>query len=236
MAGNIPLVGFHDFLSVVISGNKALVKLSSDDKFLLPAVIELLFLIEPRFKDLIEIKPFIVKDMDAVIATGSNNSSRYFKEYFADKPHIIRKNRTSIAVLNGSETDEELKDLSDDVFTYFGLGCRNVSKVFLPKAYDLNKLFNAFFHHQEIVENNKYGNNYDYNKAVYLMNQDALLENGFMLLKEDEGLFSPISVLFYQYYDDVNEVARFIDVYEEDIQCVVGKKLYSFWKCSKNLV
>lgn len=233
MAGNIPLVGFHDFLSVLISGNKALVKLSSDDKFLLPAVIELLLLIEPRFKEFIEIKPFIVKEMDAVIATGSNNSSRYFKQYFSNKPHIIRKNRTSIAILNGEEGEEDLNGLSNDVFSYFGLGCRNISKVFLPKGYDLNKLFKAFFHHQEIVDNNKYGNNYDYNKAVYLMNQDEILENGFMLLKEDKGLFSPISVLFYQYYDDVKEIAEFIDEYENDIQCVVGKNYIPFGSAQK---
>jgi len=170
MAGNIPLVGFHDFLSVIVSGNKAVVKLSSNDSVLLPYLWEILCKINPNFSDKLEyIQNLKERKFDAVIATGSDNSSKYFEYYFNNIRRIIRKNRRSIAVLNGKETQQELKRLAEDIFLYFGLGCRNVSKVFLPKGYNLDKLFEVFFPFQDIVNHKKYGNNYDYNKAIFLM-------------------------------------------------------------------
>ena len=212
MAGNIPLVGFHDFLSVIVSGNKAVVKLSSNDSVLLPYLWEILCKINPNFSDKLEyIQNLKERKFDAVIATGSDNSSQYFEYYFKNIRRIIRKNRRSIAVLNGKETQQELKKLAEDIFLYFGLGCRNVSKVFLPKGYNLDKLFEVFFPFQDIVNHKKYGNNYDYNKAIFLMGRHKLVENGFVLLKEDTSLQSPVSMLFYEFYEDLEKVKIYIN-------------------------
>ncbi len=223
MAGNIPLVGFHDFISVLLSGNTFVGKCSEQDNKLLPAIAEILVSIEPEFKDRISFVSGRNKNFDAVIATGSNNSARYFEHYFGGNPNIIRKNRTSIAVLDGSESQEDLDGLSDDICMYFGLGCRNVSKVYLPKSYDLDKIFNALFKYQGIVNNNKYGNNYDYHKAIYLMNLHSIIENGFMILKEDNELHAPVSVVFYEFYDQLDEVQSFIEENKDKLQCVVSK-------------
>ena len=185
MAGNIPLVGFHDLLSVLISGHTALVKMSSDDNQLLPIIVEALKTIEPNFADKIYFTEDKMENFDAVIATGSDNSARYFEHYFGKYPNIIENREASVAILDGSESEEELKGLASDVFQYFGLGCRSVSKVFLPKDYDLNLLFNAFYAHKEVIDNKKYANNYDYNKAVYLMGQHDITENGFLIMKQE---------------------------------------------------
>ncbi len=232
MAGNIPLVGFHDALCVLISGNTLLAKLSSEDAILFPAVMEILITIEPRFKEKIQ---FVQKleGFDAVIATGSDNSARYFESYFGKYPNIIRKNRTSVAVFNGNETEAELKNFADDVFLYFGKGCRNVTKLYLPIGFDLDKIFGSFFKYKEIITHNKYANNYDYNKAIYLMNQIELIENGFVLLKEDESLHSPLSVLNYQFYKDENELESLLNKENESIQCIVGKNHIPFGKAQK---
>jgi hypothetical protein len=225
MAGNIPLVGFHDFLSVIVSGNKAVVKLSSNDSVLLPYLWEILCKINPNFSDKLEyIQNLKERKFDAVIATGSDNSSKYFEYYFKNIRRIIRKNRRSIAVLNGKETQQELKRLAEDIFFYFGLGCRNVSKVFLPKGYNLDKLFEVFFPYQDIVNHKKYGNNYDYNKAIFLMGSHKLVENGFVLLKEDTSLQSPVSMLFYEFYEDLEKVKDYINKNEDLLQCVVSKE------------
>lgn len=229
MAGNIPLVGFHDFLCVLISGNKLMAKLSSEDRILLPALSDILKIIEPRFVDKIDFVERLV-DFDAVIATGSNNSARYFESYFKEYPSIIRKNRTSVAVFTGEESSEELAAFAEDVFAYFGKGCRNVTKIFIPKGFDLNLLFEAFFPFKEIVNHNKYANNYDYNKAVFLMNQVELIENGFLMLKEDESLHSPLSVLNYEYYESIETVNQLLETSKENIQCVVGSKFVPFGK------
>ena len=222
MAGNIPLVGFHDFLCVLLSDNKAKIKMSSSDKTLLPVLVERLIEIESSLKDQIE---FVLKleDYDAVIATGSNNSARYFEYYFRDKPHIIRKNRNSIAVLTGDESEEELKELGKDIFSYYGLGCRNVSKVLVPEDFDLNRLFGAIIDYSEVAMNKKYANNYDYYKAFYLLNKADLIENGFLLMKEDSTLHSPVSMLFYQRYQNENDIRDYLEIEEENIQCVVSK-------------
>ena len=233
MAGNIPLVGFHDFIAVFLSGNKSLIKLSSDDKHLFPALVSLLHLFDPAIDNWVEIKDFKLSGFDAVIATGSDNSANYFQSYFGKYPHIIRQNRTSIAVLDGTETKEELEALGEDIFTFYGLGCRNVSQVWLPKGFDLNRLFDALFKFKEIVNHNKYANNYDYNKAVFLLNLEQLLDNGFILLKEDEQLTSPLGMLHYKYYEEKADVDNFIAANNTKIQVVIGHGFVPFGKAQQ---
>ncbi|MDY0779543.1 acyl-CoA reductase [Tenacibaculum sp. IB213877] len=222
MAGNIPLVGFHDFLSVLISGHSVLAKLSSNDKHLLPFLAKYLEYVYEDFKGKISFTEGKLEGFDAVIATGSDNTARYFEYYFKDKPNIIRKNRNSVAVLTGNETTEDFEKLSNDVFQYFGLGCRSVSKLFVPKDYNFDDFFRGMFNKQEIINNVKYANNYDYNKAVYLMSEFDILENGFLMIKEDDSYASPIASVFYEYYDDLDNLK--IKLYEdrEKIQCIVA--------------
>lgn len=222
MAGNIPLVGFHDFVSVLLSGNKVLAKLSSNDKILLPFLAEFLMSQNPEFKEIIQFTEEKLTDFDAVIATGSNNTARYFEYYFGKYPHIIRKNRNSVAVLTGNETNDQLVALSEDIFRYFGLGCRNVSKMFIPKAYDFHPFFEAMFCKKEYINNHKYINNYDYNKAVYLMSNIKLLDNEFLLLKEDAGYSSPISVVFYERYEKLSSLQTKLSEDKDHIQAIVG--------------
>ena len=222
MAGNIPLVGFHDLLAVLISGNKAMIKLSSKDNTLTKAIIDQLAEIEPQFTDSIQYVENL-KGMDAIIATGSDNSARYFREYFEQFPHIIRKNRVSCAILTGEESEEELNHLSDDIFQYFGMGCRNVSKLYVPEDFDMGSLDKPFNRYRELLEHNKYANNYFYNRSIYLMNSQKFRENGFMLMKESDELVSPVSVLFYEYYSDLEEVKTELNNSSEKIQCVVTK-------------
>lgn len=226
MAGNIPLVGFHDFMSVLLSGHRLLGKLSSDDRLLLPALAQLLTEIEPRFADRFRLTEDRINEMDAVIATGSNNSARYFEHYFGKYPHIIRKNRHGVAVLTGNESPEQLRALAADVFRYFGLGCRNVTKIFVPRNYSFNALYGEFFHWgEELMAHTKYMNNYEYNKAVYLLNRQTLLDNNFLLLKEDIGLSSPPGVLFFERYDSLEQVVERLRTDKENIQCVVAEEL-----------
>lgn len=222
MAGNIPLVGFHDFLSVLISGHKVIVKQSSNDNQLLPFLAKYLEYVEPGFKGKIEFTEEKLVDFDAVIATGSDNTARYFEYYFKDKPSIIRKNRNSVAVLTGSETKEELEALAEDIFRYYGLGCRNVSKLFVPKGYNFDAFFEAMYKWHPIINQAKYANNYDYNKAVYLMSEFDLLENGFLMIKEDANYASPIATVFYEYYEDLSALQIKLDHDEEKIQCIVA--------------
>ncbi|WP_460219001.1 acyl-CoA reductase [Psychroserpens sp. MEBiC05023] len=222
MAGNIPLVGFHDFLSVLICGQKVLVKQSSNDKHLLPFLAKYLEYVEPEFKDRISFTEEKLENFDAVIATGSDNTARYFEYYFKDKPSIIRKNRNSIAVLTGQETEDELKALSEDIFRYYGLGCRNVSKLFVPKTYNFDNFFKAMYEWNPIINQTKYANNYDYNKTVYLMSEFDMLENGFLMIKEDENFASPIATVFYEYYTSEASLKDIIIKNKENIQCVVA--------------
>ncbi len=225
LAGNIPLVGFHDFLSVLISGNKVLIKTSSNDQFLLPFLAKYIIAIEPEFSKKITFVEGKLENFDAVIATGSNNTARYFEYYFKDKPSIIRKNRNSVAVLNGKETKEQLIALGEDIFRYFGLGCRNVSKLFVPKGYSFNAFFEAIFEYQDIIHYEKYANNYDYNKAVFLMSNFKLLDNGFLTIKEDSSYASPISSVFYEFYDSIDELQIRLRSESEQIQCIVSNNL-----------
>ena len=227
MAGNIPLVGFHDFLSVLICGHNALVKLSSSDKHFLPLVAKFLEYHNPYFKNKITFTDEKLTGFDAVIATGSTNSARYFEYYFGKYPHIIRKNRNGVAILTGNETTEELELLGDDIFQYFGLGCRSVSKLFVPKNYDFDILFSGLYKFRSIINYKKYHNNYDYNKAVYLMSLYKILENGFVILKEDKSYASPIATLFYEYYDSFDALVSRLHSESEQIQCIV---------CNENVV
>ncbi|TRX22129.1 acyl-CoA reductase [Flavobacterium franklandianum] len=225
LAGNIPLVGFHDFLSVLISGNNVLIKTSSNDQFLLPFLAKYLISIGPEFADKITFIEGKLENFDAVIATGSNNTARYFEYYFKNKPSIIRKNRNSVAVLNGEETKEQLIALGEDIFRYFGLGCRNVSKLFVPKGYSFNAFFEAIFEYQDIIHYEKYANNYDYNKAVFLMSNFKLLDNGFLTIKEDNSYASPISSVFYEFYDTIEDLQTRLESESEQIQCIVSNNL-----------
>lgn len=222
MAGNIPLVGFHDFLCVLITGNCFIGKLSSEDRALLPALTKELINIEPNFKEYIFFEETL-HDFDAAIATGSDNSARYFEYHFGKYPHIIRKNRNSVAVLNGNEAEEELLALGSDIFSYFGMGCRSISKIFVPEGYGFDLLFKALSAYKRTIEHSKYANNYNYNKTVYVMNDAVLLDNGFILLKEDKGLASPLATLFYEYYSGDKELEKRLDEEGNKIQCIVSK-------------
>ena len=222
MAGNLPLVGLHDLLCVLVTGHKAIVKLSSNDCVLLPYLITQMKTFAPEWTEAVTFTNDKITEYDAVIATGSDNTARYFEYYFGKKPHIIRKNRHSVAVLTGKETPEELFALGKDIFLYYGLGCRSISKLFVPKGYDFNLLFQAIYPYKDIIQEQKYANNYDYNKAVYLMSLYKLLENGFLLLKEDEHYGSPIATLFYEYYTNKEALKKKLATDREKIQCVVG--------------
>jgi hypothetical protein len=223
MAGNIPLVGFHDFLAVLISGHNVLVKQSSNDKHLLPFLAKYLEFVEPQFKGKIVFTEDKLKSFDAVIATGSNNTARYFEYYFRGKPSIIRNNRNSVAILTGEESHEDLKNLSEDIFRYYGLGCRNVSKLFVPKGYNFDVFFEGIYLWHPIIESAKYANNYDYNKAIYLMSEFDMLENGFFMVKEDESYSSPIATIFFEYYETTESLKKKLEAEKNNIQCIVSK-------------
>ncbi len=222
MAGNIPLVGFHDLLCVLLSGHSILLKQSSKDTVLTKFIIAELIAIEPRFASFITITEEYLKEFDAVIATGSDNAARYFDFYFKKYPHIIRKNRTSVAILDGTETTEMLTALGSDVFRYFGLGCRNVSKIFVPKGYSFNSLFESWEGFSSTINHHKYFNNYEYQKSILLINGNQFLDNGFVMLQESEKLVSPISVLFIEYYDSLPGLEEKLLMHRDKIQCIVG--------------
>lgn len=224
MAGNIPLVGLHDLLSILVCGHKAIVKLSSDDTVLMKWVIENIINIAPEWADKIEITDErLPKNFDAVIATGSNNTNRYFEYYFKTKPSLLRKARTSVAVLTGNETPEDLHKLGEDIFTYFGLGCRNVSKIYVPEGYDIAHFYEGIADFYEHINHNKYANNYTYHKAILLMNLTKHFDNNFLLLKEDTNIASPLGVMFYEQYTNLDELSKTLENNKDQIQCVVSK-------------
>jgi len=229
LAGNIPLVGFHDLLSVLATGNTALLKLSSKDSLLLKMLIEMLAEISPELASQIKLIERLEK-FDATISTGNDNSSRYFKYYFGKKPNIIRRNRTSVAVLNGNESTDELKLLGEDVFRYFGLGCRNVSKLFVPENYDLKILFEAWKDFEWLKEHDKYMNNYDYNRTLLILNQQHHLANDFLMITENENLSSPVATLHYEKYKTENELVDRIASQMKQIQCIVSRNDIPFGK------
>lgn len=223
MAGNIPGVGFHDFMCVLLSGHRAVAKLSSTDTIFMKFMIHKLCEVESRFKALIEVKDML-NGMHAYIATGSDNSSRYFNYYFGKYPHVIRQNRTSVAVLSGEESTEDYVNLGKDIFHYFGLGCRNISKVFIKSEEQLQPLLNALEVYSEVGNHHKYRNNYDYNKSILLVNGEPHLDNGFLLLQKSTELLSPISVLFYEIYEDSTTLMEKLEPLENKIQCVVARE------------
>ena len=224
MAGNLPLVGFHDYLCVLISGNRIVAKLSHDDNKLLPLLDQILIAIEPEFEKQAEFTLEKLTNFDAIIATGSDNTARYFEYYFGKYPNIIRKNRNGVAILNGNETPKELEGLADDIFMYYGLGCRSVSKLFVPRDYDFEALFFAFEKYQHLANHSKYVNNYDYNKSIFLINKNKFLDNGFVMLKEETRFSSPISVLYFEYYDNTNDLNKWLHTQKDKIQCLLSNK------------
>jgi len=222
LAGNIPLVGFHDWLSVFVSGHRARVKLSDKDPFLLPALVRLMEKIDDRFYGQ---TAFVdrLSGFDAVIATGSNNSARYFEAYFGKYPHIIRRNRNAVAVLDGRETESDWKGLQEDVLQYFGLGCRNVSKLYVPGGYDFQPLLEHLYVSNEVILNEKYKHNFDYQLALDILNNSVHLHNGRLILRENPSLASPVATLYYQYFQKLEEVEQeLIDRWDE-VQCVVAR-------------
>ena len=237
MAGNIPLVGLHDFISVLVSNHKVLIKQSSSDKQLLPVIAAYLMNLDSRYENRISFTENKLENFDAVIATGSDNTARYFEYYFKGKPSIIRKNRNSVAILTGNEKKEDLAKLGEDIFRYYGLGCRNVSKLYVPEDYNFDQFFQAIYEWNPIINREKYANNYDYNKAVYLMSEYKLLDNGFLMLKEDQSFGSPIATLFYEKYSDEKELNNFLEANQEKIQCIVrennGKNEVAFGHTQK---
>lgn len=221
MAGNIPLVGFHDYLCVLLSGNQAFIKLSSQDPYLLPTIHSWLVEIEPRFSDKVYFEERL-KNMDGMIATGSDNTARYFEYYFRNIPHVIRKNRSSIAVIMGEEDNHFLTDLGKDIFSYFGLGCRNISKLFVPEGFDFIPLFESWSKFKDIIHHHKYANNYDYQKSIHLVNKIPHFDNGFVLLTQNDQLVSPISVVYYETYTTQSDLQKKVKLGQEKIQCIVS--------------
>ena len=222
MAGNIPLVGFHDLLCVLITGNRLQAKLSTKDEQLMRAAVETLISLEPAFKDYIQLTTGKLSGFDAVIATGSNNTSRYFEYYFRDIPSVIRRNRNSIAILDGTETADELTLLGDDIFTYFGLGCRNVSKLYIPAGYDVSLLPDFWKRYESLREHYKYAVNYDHNKAVMIVNREPFTDAGFVILRHDTSLTPPMAVVNYEFYDSPEMPQREADRLKSRLQCVAG--------------
>ncbi len=222
MAGNIPAVGFHDMLCVLLSGHRILIKVSSDDPALIPFLAGMLIYFEPGFAPEINFSEARLKDFDAVIATGSNNTAKHFEYYFGKYPHIIRQNRTSVAILSGGESSEELKELGKDIFWYFGLGCRNVSKLYVPEGYKFDKLYEAIFDFKYVLDNKKYNNNYEYNRAIYLLDLIPFLDNNFLILKEDKGLHAPTAVVYHQSYTNQTSLVENIKEQMQNLQCIVA--------------
>lgn len=228
MAGNIPLAGFHDFLSVLISGNDIIAKTSSKDPDLIIFLGKILGDIDPDFRKKIEFTEGSLTRFDAVIATGSDNTSRYFEHYFGKYPNIIRKNRNSIAILEGNETKQELEDLGTDIFSYFGLGCRNVSKLYVPEGYDFEGLIKNWTKYSTLVSHSKYANNYDFNKAVFLVNREKFIDTGFVLIREDQRLSSPVAVLYFEYFRTQDQIKKITHDLKNKIQCIAGRNHLTF--------
>jgi hypothetical protein len=226
MAGNIPLVGFHDFLCAFISGHRQTIKPSSKDETLIKHLVQQLYTWDDTTRQLITFADML-KNCDVYIATGSNNSARYFEYYFSKYPHIIRRNRTSVAILTGNETLQDLEKLADDVYQYFGLGCRNVTKLYVPQGYDFLPLLNTFKKYNYLSDHHKYRNNYDYILAVLMLNRTYYMTNESVILHENKALFSPISQLNYEYYNNEQELAASLQK-NQDVQCIVGKQYIPF--------
>ena len=232
-AGNLPLVGWHDMLCGLVCGFNISVKASRDDQILPRTVVSKLEEIAPELKGRITFIEGKLGEVDAVIATGSANTTRYFESYFSHLPHIFRSQRTGVAVLDGNESDEDLRNLGDDMFTHFGLGCRSTTKIFLPEGFNLDRCFAQWVKWGEIGNHNKYANNYDYHKAIWLLNGEDLLENGFLLVKKDSGWVSPVGTIFVEFYNDLDSITTRIAEYSDGIQVVTSRK--DWGELAKNL-
>ncbi len=230
MAGNVPLVGFHDYLSVLITGNNLIAKTSARDPELIHFINNLLCRANPGFSGKVKFTDSTLTGFDAIIATGSDNSSRYFEFYFGKYPNIIRKNRNSIAIIEGDESEDDLQSLGRDIFSYFGLGCRNISKIFVPDEYDFSLMVRNWENYSGVITNHRYANNYDFNKAVYLVNKEIFNDTGYLLLKENIGISSPVAVVYYEYYNSPEKILQVTETYREKIQCIVGNKYIPFGK------
>ena len=226
MAGNIPLVGFHDFFCVIISGNFAVIKLSSKDSHLFKFILSFLVKENPDFDTKFDVVESKLEIFDGVIASGNNISTNQFELYFKKYPKIIRRNRHSIAILNGNETKKEIELLANDIFYYYGLGCRNVSKIFIPNNYNLDILFKSFVLWNEVINKNSYSNNYNYYRAIYLLNKEVFFDNGFVLLKESEKIGSPVGTIYFEYYKSENQIKEMIKKNNQKIQCIVSNNNY----------
>ena len=223
LAGNIPGVGFHDVLTTFVAGHQSMIKYSEKDQYLIPYMIDFMVEEDPRSADYFMAVPRL-KDFDAVIATGSNNSAMYFEQYFSKYPNVIRKNRNSIAILDGTETEEDLLGLGIDIFSYFGLGCRSVAKLYVPQEYDFSPFLGLMdIHYKEMMNHNKYNNNYDYNRSIYLLNNVPHLANDCLMLLEHESLLSRISSVHYEYYDHAEDLQEKLEAVQEQIQCIATK-------------
>ena len=232
LAGNIPMVGFHDILSTMLVGHRAMIKMSTNDDVIIPELLEKLTEITPEMSDYYAVVDRLT-DYQAVLATGSNNSARYFEQYFSHVPMVIRKNRTGVAILGGDESEDDLNGLMKDCFQYFGLGCRNVTKLYLPENYDLKKIFSASLPFAYLMDNKKYVNNYTYHKALMMMERISVLENELIMMREDPSLFSPVSVLNYEFYRNEEELSELIKSKLDSVQCVIGKKQTPFGQGQK---
>jgi len=229
-AGNIPMVSYRDVMDVLLSGHILVFKPSSKDNVLMKMILHILQDLHPELKNNIHIieSPIRSNEIDAVIATGTNNTAMHIHQYFSHLPRIVRNNRTSIAILNDQITDEELRKLADDVMMYFGLGCRNVSKLFIPQNFDIQRIFTAIYDYGFVMQHNKYMNNYDYYRSIYLLNKESFLENNFLIVKESQQLHAPVANLFYERYTDLSQISDYIHKHQEDIQCVVGNGYVPF--------
>ena len=222
-AGNLPLVGFHDIVCCILLNINTQVKLSKNDNVLIPAILNVLYLFDSELQDRIKICKEKPDNYNYVIATGSNNSNRYFEYYFGKFPHIFRRNRTSIAVVHSEISDDQLKSLSHDMLQYYGLGCRSVTKLYLPEKFSLDRIYNSVFNYKDLINHNKYMNNYDYNRSIFLLGKKLFFDNGFLILKEDKSLFSPISVVNFEYYSSMETLEKELNVLSNEIQCRVGE-------------
>lgn len=236
LAGNLPLVGFHDVLCCLLMGCKMQIKMSSDDQRLLPVFLKALVELSPFYQDCIELNPIKLSGHDAVIGTGSDSSLLHFQSYFKDVPHLLRGNRTSIAVIDGTETHQELEALGKDIFDYFGRGCRSVTHLIIPETYSLDHIFSAILRYEEVLQNKKYGNNYEYHRAVFLLSQQSLLDNGFLLLKETEELQAPIAMLYFHRYVKSSEIDAYLALHHDKIQCILGKGYLPFGTSQRPLI
>lgn len=229
-AGNIPMVSFHDVMCVLLSGNNLLFKPSSKDHILMKMIFDILKDINPLLKEKIVIQetPVRSKNIHAVIATGTNNTAMHIHHYFSAYPRIVRNNRTSVALIDENTSDEELKKLADDIMLYFGMGCRNVSKIYIPENFDIQRIFHAIYDYHFVMQHHKYMNNYDYYRSIYLLNKENFLENNFLILKESKHLHAPVANLFYEKYKDISDVLQTFSSHQNDIQTIVGKNYTPF--------